>query len=71
MHDGAHPLSPGPRLAGAAAAKHQPDGPWRAAAGVLWRQLIVARPKREIVMQAVELVRAQAAKERLKRPQPD
>jgi hypothetical protein len=37
LHDGAHPLSPCPRLAGAAAAKHQPDGPWRAAAGVLWR----------------------------------
>jgi hypothetical protein len=33
--------------------------------------LIVACPKLEIEMQAVELFRAQACKEMLKRPEPD
>jgi hypothetical protein len=51
--------------------QHQPDGPWCAAAGALRWQLIVARPKLEIVMQTVELVRAQACEKILKRPEPD
>src|SRR4029078_5650037 len=55
----------------AAAAKHQPGGPRSASLSKSRRQLIVSRPKLEIVLHALQLVAAQAGKKGLKRAEPD
>ena len=67
----AHPFGAGARLAGAAAAEHQPGGPVAAALAHVRRQLVVARPQLEIVTQPAKLPRVQTGEELIMGSEPD
>ena len=71
LHQCAYPFGPCSRLAGAAAAEHQPGGPIAVSRGNRRGKLVVARPDLEIVMEALELLGPERRQESVKTPELD